>query len=321
MAILQRPDYSFKGEVPTASIIQAYQQKALAEQKSRDDAKMAKEQQLVDTAKMVQVGADMVNRFTEISKKKQMDDARTTLSGLLATGATPQTNPEIQGLAMKAYPKESGEAFTKNLFAQMYPEQQPNKPPELTPGQKAVDAKFAGDYNDYVVQGGAAGQITNLNKLNRSIKSLENMKSKIPGKNVAQRVSGLLPNSVRGLVTPEYARIEQDARTNVLGLLRATLGPQFTEKEGENIFRQTFDPTLPLDVNISRLKDLSNSLQQAGISKRKAAAYYEKNGTLAGYRGELPNITGYGEEAPNQGIPEVGQSYQGAKVIKVKRIK
>lgn len=88
MAIINRPDYSFKGDVPTASIIQAYQQKALAEQASAERAAAAKEQKWIDVASMVNAGAGMIQKFTEQAKAKQMDDAFKAATNLLGQGNT-----------------------------------------------------------------------------------------------------------------------------------------------------------------------------------------------------------------------------------------
>lgn len=151
MAIIQRPDYSFQGQVPTAQIIQAYQEKALAEQKSRNEAASAKEQQMVNTAKMVQAGADMINKFTETAKLKAQEDAQKAMVSLLGqandlkpTGSysgvssvagmgevptaemteyknTPEYRNEMISLLSKATPKTFYDEAGKKAAASLFP--------------------------------------------------------------------------------------------------------------------------------------------------------------------------------------------------------
>lgn len=47
-------------------------------------------------------------------------------------------------------------------------------------------------------------------------------------------------------------------------MLRATLGSQFTEKEGERIFRQTFDPYASEKSNVERM-----NMELAKLEKEK----------------------------------------------------
>ena len=68
-------------------------------------------------------------------------------------------------------------------------------------------------------------------------------------------------------------------------MLRATLGSQFTEKEGERIFRQTFDPYASEESNVERM-----NMELAKLEKRKDAmvdmsTHYSKNRTMTGYEG------------------------------------
>lgn len=133
MAKLDRPDYSFQGQVPTAAIIQAYQQKALAEQKSRDEAAAAKEQKWVDTAKIVQSGADMINKFTSDAKAKAQEDAYKSAQLWVGkqnevdptTGTTygesAQFNPTLEAFMAKAAPEEYKKEKIKSMLEMQNP--------------------------------------------------------------------------------------------------------------------------------------------------------------------------------------------------------
>lgn len=160
---------------------------------------------------------------------------------------------------------------------------------KMTPGQIQLDKEFAKEYNDYVALGGSQAVASNLQRLDSAISNLEGIQKQ--GAGVERGAAILLPDSVRGIVTPQYKSIEQDARTNVLALLRATLGPQFTEKEGERIFAQTFDPTLPPETNLSRLRSLRDSLRSQAAAKEQSIKAFEQSGSLQGTSGSVANIS------------------------------
>jgi len=135
MAQLNRPDYSFQGQVPTAAIIQAYQQKAMAEQQAEKEKAVAKEQKWVDIAKMVQSGADLVTKLTEQSKQKAMQDAQVSMQSLLGRsaeprqmgetattyGETPEYKAELTSLLSQADPTAFNAAASKQAAAELFP--------------------------------------------------------------------------------------------------------------------------------------------------------------------------------------------------------
>lgn len=162
----------------------------------------------------------------------------------------------------------------------------------FTEAQKAADKAFGKEFNDYVAQGGAAGIAGSKEKLDKAINKLQAIEKERPLDQGLLRASAVLPNSIQGLVTPEYRGIEQDIRSNVLGLLRQTLGPQFTKDEGEKIFAQTFDPSLPVSQNIERARVLQRSLEASANAKEAAINYYRQKGTLAGFQGATPTVAG-----------------------------
>ncbi len=220
--------------------------------------------------------------------------------------------------------RETGDMEQTKFFTEMIKQaqEQATKVPEApkpTKGEEAADVAFAKDYNDYVAQGGEAGAASNLQRLDNALKRLEGIAfdkgpkgEKVPKEALGLRLSGALPESIRGVVTPKYKSIEQDIRTNVLGLLRQTLGPQFTEKEGERIFTQTFDASLPPAANLERARLLRDSLAKQVDAKNKAIKEFEKTGSIKGMQTRPTDPAG---------IPQPGQTFQGAKIIKVTKVK
>jgi hypothetical protein len=97
----------------------------------------------------------------------------------------------------------------------------------------------------------------------------------------------MVPKSIRE-VTPqlrEGVNIQEMVESTVQRSLRVILGAQFTEKEGERLIARAYNPKLPPKVNADRVQRLLDQLQRAYDGKREAAAYYEANGTLQGFRG------------------------------------
>lgn len=210
-----------------------------------------------------------------LSEQTEARNLRETSAGLIPanlslTGA--ETTPEVQRTLTPEKPKSREEGL------------------DLTPGEVTLDKEFAKDANDFASQGGIQGQRANFKKLENSIKRLETFAKSPDATKLATRASSVLPDKVRGLVTPTLKAIEQDARANVLGLLRQTLGPQFTQKEGEQIFNQTYDQSLPPSENLSRLKILAESLKNSSDTKRMAVEHFRRHGTLRGFQGALPSF-------------------------------
>ena len=90
-------------------------------------------------------------------------------------------------------------------------------------------------------------------------------------------------DSLRGLFQGKYLAIEQEVRQNVTELLRSTLGAQFTEKEGERIFSQTFDPRLHPTINHRRMVALRNKLKTIADERARATDWFKTHKTFDGY--------------------------------------
>lgn len=146
-----------------------------------------------------------------------------------------------------------------------------------TEGEKTVDREFAKEYNKWAT-GGKSDYEVNSKIFKDAISKLKT------GKVSTGTLSGL------GARIPGYRsetrEVEDQVRKAINGMLRATLGAQFTEKEGERIFQQTFDPAKSEKANVRAME-----LELAKLEKRKndiedMGKYYTKNKTISGY--EIP---------------------------------
>jgi hypothetical protein len=78
--------------------------------------------------------------------------------------------------------------------------------------------------------------------------------------------------------------IEQRVRLVTQESLRALLGGQFAEREGERIIRNAYNPALPEEFNRARLKTTIDTLKRVEAEQRARINHFEKFQTLAGYK-------------------------------------
>jgi hypothetical protein len=163
-----------------------------------------------------------------------------------------------------------------------------------TAAQTAVDTAFGKDYADWNAGGGYAGVKKTQDQLNEQITRL--------GKsdNISGPWIGALSDfgSAGGILGgaaswgqrnfyPESIDTRQQIEESIQSNLRRVLGSQYTEKEGENLLKRTFDPGLDEGVNMRRAEQVLQQLDSMAKAKDEAAKYYEQNGTLVGWKGTL----------------------------------
>lgn len=177
---------------------------------------------------------------------------------------------------------------------------------QLTPAQKAVDTKFAGSYHEDITEGGIAGaqgELLNLKDLERRIAGGEY--GEISGPSI-----GMTPESLRAIFHPKAKDAQDTILKQVQSSLRATLGAQFTEREGQMIFDRTFDPKQPPEVNMRRMRMLVAGLEKAQEAKMRAYQHYEQHGTLANF----PGASAFSRNVENDFLRYIkGESAGGAK--------
>lgn len=188
--------------------------------------------------------------------------------------------PEQRGLISEKINTEKAKQKKLNSEA--------NKPKESkpTPGQTQLEKDFAKEYSDWTAKGGMATAQKNLNSLQEAIDSLKSGKATTGG------AYGYIPDffGAKSKIMPESSNAEQQARSTVTGLLRQTLGAQFTEKEGERIFNQNYDASLPVQKNIEKLTALKDQLTSSISEKQSMMDQFEKTGKITGYKASRINV-------------------------------
>jgi len=161
--------------------------------------------------------------------------------------------------------------------------------PNLTPGQEALDKKFADEYNAWAASGGYADIVKQLDQLREVSRDLTK-------KNLTGPITGNVPDAVRQFTNPESLAARDKVEEVVQRNLRLILGAQFAEKEGERLIARAFNPKLDETENKQRVDRLISQIQSAAQAKQDAAEYFERNGTLQGWKGKTPRLEDFDPE-------------------------
>jgi hypothetical protein len=149
--------------------------------------------------------------------------------------------------------------------------------PIITDGQKKVDEKYATEYVDWTASGGYATVRRQLDQISAAMETLRN------SDNVSGPVLGRMPKWVQQMVGPESTDVKADIEDVIQRSLRATLGAQFTQAEGDRMIERAFDPQVQEGSNLKRLERVITEIDSMAKAKESSAKYYESNGTLAGW--------------------------------------
>lgn len=146
--------------------------------------------------------------------------------------------------------------------------------PNLTAGEEALDKDFAKDFNEWT-SGKSAQARTEIGKLNGVIQGLRDKKVTTGG------LTGFFPDR---MTADSVLSARADVNSTVMNSLRAILGAQFTEKEGERIIKNTWNEADSTENNVARLERLVGDLYSQADAKDAKAKFFQERGTLAGYQ-------------------------------------
>ena len=187
---------------------------------------------------------------------------------------------------------------------------------KMTPGWKKIDERFADDYIKWT-GGAAADTAGNIAKLEDVLGKLES------GEKLTGPIMGQMPDFIMAFIDPDAVGSREAVEGVVQRNLKAVLGAQFTEKEGEKLIKRAYNPTLGGEENARRLRVLTKQMNSALQSKNQMSQYFRENGTLMGYNGRIPQINDFwaaleglkvGQKVGNKtylgGDPKLSSSYK-----------
>jgi hypothetical protein len=154
---------------------------------------------------------------------------------------------------------------------------------KLTPGQESIDKKFA---DDYVAWRGGGGQdmTAQIAQLQPVIQALE------AGQPITGMKVAVQPDLLLAMTNPQALQSREQVEEVVQRNLRAVLGAQFTEKEGERLIARAYNPKLPPEENAKRVRRLFLQMSTAAEQKQSMVDYFDQNGTLRGFSGKMPSV-------------------------------
>jgi hypothetical protein len=150
-----------------------------------------------------------------------------------------------------------------------------------------VDKEFAKEYVAFRAAGGYADTVKQLDQLKGVLASLRS------GRNLTGPALGRTPDLIRGFTNEESIATRDAVEEVVQRNLRLVLGAQFTEREGERLIARAYNEKLSEAENAKRLERLITQIESAARAKEDAANYFEENGTLTGWGGQLPKLSDF----------------------------
>jgi len=141
-------------------------------------------------------------------------------------------------------------------------------------GQKSLDREFAKEYNKWSSGEGASAR--------NQIQALKDVSDSLAAGEVSTgSTSGLMPDA---LTSKSLLKARSDVQSAIMSSLRAVLGAQFTEKEGQKVIKNTWNEQDSPQNNMRRINRLIDNLNAQADAKDNKSMYFEQNGTLQGLK-------------------------------------
>ena len=150
----------------------------------------------------------------------------------------------------------------------------------LTPFQEAFDKTSATELANFMSKE-YPGQITNLQKFDDVIEQLKN------NPNLTGAVEGGMPSALKVLLNPESIGVQDDIQSIIFQQLKATLGAQFTQQEGEKLVAANFNKYLSEEINIKRLERLRGETVRGLENKVAMFKHMQSGGSLRDWKGGM----------------------------------
>lgn len=233
------------------------------------------------------------NAFIKQAQTKQQQEFTANQNDL-------NRNVTIRGQNISASNAAASRALTQrgqDIAAQTKLMELKNKPVTLSKGQEQVDKDFAKEYAKSKASGGFADSQKLINQLQEASDALASDDS------LTGAFVGAIPDAVRAVTNPKAINTREKVEEVVQRNLREVLGAQFTQKEGDRLIARAFNPRLSTEVNKQRVDALITQMKNAAKTKNDAIQYFEKNGTLQGWGGNLPTMRDFENVLDNVKTP------------------
>lgn len=239
----------------------------------KDDARYDRERTFMEMQTGIEnTRADAFVDINRMNAEANQSRSRADMLAREAQSAATQALADINSRAMKpsdmaqsieAFAPDNPEAVPlyKGMVAEgIEEERQRKEDQEMVGATTAVtmspeEKKYRTDVASFVADWETSGrQIAsgNMKKLDAAIKQMES------GGIATGALQGAIPTRFR----PKTKALQQEIASIVYQTLRATLGAQFTEKEGERLLAIAFDDELPEKENLKKVKTAKAELEE-----------------------------------------------------------
>ena len=160
---------------------------------------------------------------------------------------------------------------------------------------------------------GGSDSLMNLVKLKDALFELEK-----PGSMVTGPIIAMAPDLVNAFINPGATDVRENIESVVQRNLKAVLGAQFTEKEGERLISRAFNPSLSPERNAKRLRLLIEQMEQSAQTQNARLAWIKdpaNNGSFRGFTGGTPSMMDMWTAIAQYGVGDIVEGKNGKKYI------
>ena len=164
-------------------------------------------------------------------------------------------------------------------------------------GQVELSKKVADSFAKFTSEGGMAAAESKLSKIDEALSQLES--GKIKTGTISTKVPGARSDLGQATVNPDVKALGDSIKSAIS--LKGSLDSQFSQREAELAFARAFDPALPTNKNIEKLRamrrELKNDLkakqgqyeQQGFLEKKFTGKYQPSDRQRSVYRNASPD--------------------------------
>jgi hypothetical protein len=160
-------------------------------------------------------------------------------------------------------------------------------PEPLTPAQEELEVGIAETLKTWPI-GGREQAESNLRKYDKVTNQL--LSGEVSTRTLADLTPGALgiDENIRKIFNPSGQDALDNVRQVVFQGLKNTLGNQFTAREAEQLVNASYNPALPEEMNIARLRDARDVLANVIAAKDDLYEHFATGGRIADYKGVTP---------------------------------
>lgn len=156
---------------------------------------------------------------------------------------------------------------------------------QLTPAEKAADMAYGKEYTDFTSKGINSG--STIEKIEKLADKMATEGSKNDETLAFNQGGGLAAMAPDFLKSRNMIMERDQARNFANTTLKELFGGQLSDAEREAAAREYYNEALPREQNVEIMRQKLAEIKRAYEAKRAKADYYEKTGTLKGYKGLL----------------------------------